>query len=135
VKTLVDRLCCLAALVVAGACSAPVRPTSTVVAAAPTSPPDGTQFSFYEQPVRLSVRNGARTGTGPANLTFAIATDRDFRGIVQSKVVPMAPNGQTEVVLETLAPNREYFLARLGGPRGPWPGRRRGTANRSIHPC
>ncbi len=50
-------------------CSSPSRPTTTVAAAQPQSPPNGAQFSYESQPIKLPATGGASSDS--ATVTIA----------------------------------------------------------------
>ncbi len=91
------------------ACSSPTKPSVTVVSARPVSPTDGTQISYYGQPVTLRVTNGVATGSTQVTDSFEVATDSGFAAKVLTKEVSQGPNGQTSLTLDQLAASKDYY--------------------------
>jgi hypothetical protein len=118
----------VAALSAVTACtkSSPTRPTDT--AASPevstvldaksgvtlttpqlVSPTAGQKFKFTEQPLTLTVKNGATTGSTPLTYTFQVASDAGFGAIVYSRDGVAQGNGQTTLTIDKLAGNKDYY--------------------------
>ncbi|HZR26958.1 MAG TPA: hypothetical protein VFA59_25405 [Vicinamibacterales bacterium] len=123
--------------------SSPTRPTDAAAAGATTgsvtdaklgitittpiavSPTDGTTFKYTDQPVTLTIKNAAATGSGTNTYTFQVATDAGFSSVVQTKDSVAEGSGQTAVKLDTLpGPQaKDYFWrarANNGGVAGPF---------------
>jgi hypothetical protein len=93
-----------------GACSSPTKPSVSVASARPVFPTDGTQISYYGQPVTLRVTNGVATGATAVTDTFEVATDPAFTGgQMATKQVSQGANGQTSVTLDQLAASKDYY--------------------------
>src|SRR5262245_8214203 len=118
----------VALLATAAACtkSSPARPTetgaaeqtATVVDATtgvtlttptPMSPAAGASVRFADQPVTLTVRNAATSGTTALTYTFQVASDSAFAGIVTQKENVTEGSGQTSITLDRLTGGRTYF--------------------------
>jgi len=137
--TIGGALVCVA-LAVACTKSAPARPTeltatpehpssvtdakSGITLTTPTAvaPAPNAEIRFADQPVTLSIRNAATTGSTTLTYTFQVASDAGFNSIVSSKDgVAEGGNGQTSVTLEKLIGARTYFWrarANSGGVTG-----------------
>jgi hypothetical protein len=125
---------CLSAWIVIAAASAvtactqnsPTRPTDT--AASPeassvldaksgvtlttpqlVSPVASQKLKFTEQPITLTVRNGATTGSTPLTYTFQVASDAGFAAIVYSRDGVAQGSGQTALTIDKLAGNKDYY--------------------------
>src|ERR1041385_8264419 len=57
----------------------------TITTPAMVSPAVNEQFRFSDQPLTLTVRNAAQTGSAPTTYTFEVATDAAFANKVYSK--------------------------------------------------
>jgi hypothetical protein len=132
----------LALAVAASACtkSSPTRPTDsgsgastasvtdaktgiTITTPVAASPTDGQRFKYADQPLTLTVKNAAATGSGALTYTFQVASDAGFATVVQTKDGVAEGSGQTSVKLDTLAGNKDYFWrarANSGGLAGPF---------------
>jgi hypothetical protein len=89
--------------------SSPAQPSAVVGVPTPTLPTDGAQIAFSSQPVTLVVSNATISGTANATYTFEIATDSAFATKVQTKQTTPNTSGQTSVVLDSLATNKDYY--------------------------
>jgi hypothetical protein len=106
--------------------SSPARPTDTAAAAETASvldaksgvtittpqlvsPVVGQKLKFTEQPITLTVRNGASTGSAPLTYSFQVASDAAFASIVYSRDGVAQGSGQTAVTIDKLAGNKDYF--------------------------
>src|SRR4029453_10399377 len=105
------------ALVAATACtkSSPSRPTEvaaegpaasmtdaktgiTLTTPTAVSPANNAQVRFAEQPVTLTIRNAATTGSTALTYTFQVASDTGFATVVFTRDnVPEGGNGQTPI--------------------------------------
>jgi hypothetical protein len=132
----------LALLVVSIACqkSSPSRPSD--VAAAPPSgavvdaktgitlttpqlvtPTAGQRFRFAEQPLTLTVKNAASTGSAALTYGFQVASDSAFANVVFSKDGVAEGGGQTSLKVDRLAGAKDYFWrarASSGAVGGPY---------------
>jgi len=122
-------VCALAVLVAAAACtkSSPSRPSevaadqpassvtdakSGITLTTPTaaSPNANAQIRFIDQPVTLTIRNAATTGSTPLTYTFQVASDGAFGAVVSTKDnVAEGANGSTSVTIDKLAGDRTYY--------------------------
>jgi hypothetical protein len=113
----------LALLVIATACtkSSPSRPSDlsstastgavtdastgiTITTPVMVSPTVNQQFKFADQPLTLTVKNAAQTGSSPLTYSFEVATDAAFANKVYSKDgVTEGSGGQTSLKIDTLA--------------------------------
>jgi hypothetical protein len=140
----------LALAVFATACtkSSPSRPTavaaeetqgasvtdakSGITLTTPTavSPANNAQVRFAEQPVTLTIRNAATTGSTVLTYTFQVASDAGFGTVVFSRDnVAEGGSGQTSVAVDRLVGARTYYWrarANSGGVTGLF------TAARSV---
>lgn len=133
----------LALAVAAAACTktSPTRPTDTASVASTesvtdakagitittpvlVSPTDGERFRYAEQPLTLTIRNAASTGSSGTTYLFQVASDAGFASIVYSKDgVAEGGNGQTSLKIDTLAGQKDYFWrarANAGSLAGPF---------------
>jgi len=94
------------AAVVAACSTSPSMPTTSLVAAHPTSPSTGSTFSYYSQPVTLVVTAGVATGGASPAGTVEVATDAEFTMIVSTQ--PLAA-GQSTITLDHLSPSTTYY--------------------------
>jgi hypothetical protein len=95
--------------VAAAACSSPTGPGVSVVAAKPTSPSNGSTFSYYTQPVTLVVTAGVATGGALPTSTVEVATDAAFTTLVTTQTVSAGATGQVTVTLDHLSPATTYY--------------------------
>ncbi|ODS51850.1 MAG: hypothetical protein ABS36_18935 [Acidobacteria bacterium SCN 69-37] len=110
------RTTCLVATLITAAvlisCSkSPVTPSgaATVTTPTPALPANGTSIPNASQPVTLSIENAFVTGAGDdVTYSFEVASDAAFASVVASKDVPQGA-GRTSVVLDPLAPGRDYY--------------------------
>src|SRR5947207_8545295 len=122
-------VCVLAFLVAATACtkSSPSRPSDiaadqpassvtdaktgiTLTTPTAVSPANNAQIRFAEQPVTLTIRNAATTGSTALTYTFQVASDAGFAGVVSSRDnVTEGGGGQTSVTLDRLAGAKTYY--------------------------
>jgi hypothetical protein len=91
-----------------GACSSPTKPSVTVAAGRPSAPANGTQISYYSQPVTLTVVGGVASA-GQATTAVELATDSAFTANVVTKPVAQSANGQLTVMLDHLSPSTTYY--------------------------
>ena len=132
-----------AILVVTTACtkSSPARPTESGAAPAGeavtsatvngitlttpqlVAPTAGQRFRFADQPLTLTAKNAASTGSTPLTYTFQVANDANFTSIAYSKDgVAEGTGGQTSLKIDKLAGNKDYYWrvrASSGGSAGP----------------
>ena len=98
--------------------------TSSVSITSPVqiTPADGQKFRYADQPLTLTVRNAAATGSGAVTYTFQVASDAAFTNLVSTKdSVAQGANGQTSTQIDMLAGNANYFWrvrANAGGGAG-----------------
>src|SRR5438105_4705021 len=86
------------------ASSIDVKTGITVTAPQLSSPADAQQFKFAEQPLTLTIKNAASTGTTALTYSFQVASDAGFATIVYSKDgVAEGANGQTSLKIDPLA--------------------------------
>src|SRR5262245_33728842 len=134
-------VCALAFLVAATACtkSSPSRPSEvaadqpassvtdaklgiTLTTPVAASPNANAQIRFADQPVTLTIRNAATTGSTALTYTFQVASDAGFGAIVSTKDnVAEGANGSTSVTLDKLAGAKTYYWrarANSGGVTG-----------------
>jgi hypothetical protein len=90
-------------------CNSPTRPSVSVASGRPVSPANGTQFSYYSQPITLVVANGVATGGGSPVTAVEVATDAAFTAIVTTQTVAPGANGQPSITLDHLAPATTYY--------------------------
>jgi hypothetical protein len=119
-----------AVLVPAAACtksSAPAKPSSvadaeeapssmtdaktgvTLTTPVPVSPAQNAEIKFAEQPITLTVRNAASSGSSAPTYTFQVASDAGFGSVVQTKDGIAQGAGQTSVALDKLVGDRVYY--------------------------
>jgi hypothetical protein len=67
------------------------------------SPTVNQVFKFSEQPLTLTVKNAAQTGSAAVTYTFEVATDAAFANKVYSREGIAEGNGQTSLTIDTLA--------------------------------
>ena len=121
--------CAFSLIVLGAACtkSSPARPSESaeveqassmtdaktgITLTTPTavSPAAGAQIRFAEQPVTLTVRNAATTGSSPLTYTFQIATDAGFASVLTGRDnVAEGSNGQTSLTVDRLPGDRTYY--------------------------
>jgi len=133
-----DRLWIFVAIVLpwpllVSACSSPTSPGVTVVGGKPTSPSSGSDFSYYIQPVTLTVKTGVATGGATPTTTIELATDAAFTTIVHTQPVSADASGQAVVTLDHLSPATTYYW-RLKTIAGNNPGVYSSVASFSIGP-
>ena len=104
---IVTTTSCLA--VALAACSSPGRPSTSLVASRPTSPSNGSAFSYYSQPVTVVVTNGVTTGSAPVTSTVEVATDASFTTIIATQPVSPDASGRLAVTLDHLSPATTYY--------------------------
>src|SRR5262245_983119 len=93
----------------------------TVTTPSPVTPNVNQQFRFVEQPVRLTIKNAAATGSAPLTYTFQVASDAGFNNIAYTKEAAEGSGGQTSLVIDKLAGDKTYFWrarANSGGVQG-----------------
>ena len=112
------------------ACGSPSGPGTSLVAAQPTGPSNNSTFSFYSQPVTLTVTTGVATGGATPASTIEVATDAAFTMLVTTK--PLAP-GQTSITLDHLAAATTYYW-RVKTTAGDSPGAASSSQSFSIGP-
>jgi hypothetical protein len=106
--------------------SAPTSRVLSVTLTTPliTAPTDGQQIRFSSQPITLTVKNAATTGSAALTYAFQIATDAGFANIAFSKdAVPAGSGGSTSVTADPLPGATNYFVraqAASGGQLGPF---------------
>ena len=88
------------------ACGSPSGPGTSLVAAQPTGPSNNSTFSFYNQPVTLTVKTGAATGGATLVTTIEVATDAAFTTMVATQTLAA---GQTAITLDHLAAATTYY--------------------------
>src|SRR5947207_9674904 len=77
---------------------------TTITTPVMVSPTVNQQFKFSDQPLTLTVKNAAQTGSGGLTYSFEVATDAAFVSKVYSKDgVAEGGNGQTSLKIDTLA--------------------------------
>jgi hypothetical protein len=81
----------------------------TLVSPQLVSPVAGHRLKFSEQPITLTVKNGATTGTTPLTYTFQVASDAAFASIVFSRDNVPQGAGQTALTIDKLAGNKDYY--------------------------
>lgn len=116
----------LVALATACTKSSPSRPTAvaeetvassvtdaklgiTLTTPTAVSPANNAQVRFAEQPVTLTIRNAATTGSTALTYTFQVASDAAFGSVVFSRDNVTEGSGQTSVTVDRLAGGRTYF--------------------------
>src|SRR5438477_4101822 len=122
-------VCALALLVAAAACtkSSPSRPSDvatdqpaasvtdaksgiTLTTPVAASPNANAQIRFADQPVTLTIRNAASTGSTALTYTFQVASDAAFASVVSTKDnVAEGANGSTSVTVDRLTSDRNYY--------------------------
>jgi hypothetical protein len=132
----------LALLVVSTACqkSSPARPSDAETTAQVTSvvdaksgitlttpqlatPTAGQRLRFAEQPLTLTVKNAASSGSTALTYSFQVASDAAFASVVYSKDGVAEGGGQTSLKIDKLAGSKDYFWrarAMSGGLTGPF---------------
>src|SRR5262249_31905548 len=90
----------------------------TLTTPAAVSPANNAQVRFADQPVTLTIRNAATTGSTALTYTFQVASDAGFASIVSAKEnVAEGSGGQTSVTLDKLAGAKTYYWrARANAP-------------------
>lgn len=73
------------------------------------SPASNAQIRFADQPITLTVRNGATTGSTALSYTFQVATDAAFASIVSTRDNVPQGAGQTSTTIDKLAGAKTYF--------------------------
>jgi hypothetical protein len=107
----------LVATVSACSSSSPLQPSVTTPAL--LQPANGAQISNASQPVTLVVTNAITTGTSPLTYTFEVATDTAFANkVFTNSNVAQGANGQTSIVLGTLAGGSSYYWHARAGTSG-----------------
>jgi hypothetical protein len=99
------------ALILASCAESPISPAGSVSVTTPAqlAPANGATIANTSQPITLTVGNAFVTEASTSVLyTFEVATDSAFASKVQTKTAS-AGNGQTSVVLDTLAGGLTYF--------------------------
>jgi hypothetical protein len=82
----------------------------TLTSPTAVSPANNAQVRFAEQPVTLTIRNAASTGSTPLTYTFQVASDAGFATVVSSRDnVAEGGGGQTSVTIDKLAGGKTYF--------------------------
>ena len=131
-----------ALLVVMSACSKsnPTRPTNVEAAADTatvtdavtgitlttpqlTSPNNGAEFKFIEQPLTLSVKNAVSTGSTPLTYTFEVSGDAAFAAKAFSRDGVAEGSGTTSLRIDRLPADRSYYWrarANSGSVIGPF---------------
>ncbi|MCC7416402.1 MAG: hypothetical protein IT176_04610 [Acidobacteria bacterium] len=108
----------------AAAASADARASVTITAPQLVSPAAGARLAFAQQPLTLTIKNAVATSARARTYTFQVATDGDFKNIAYSKEgVAEGESGQTSLVIDKLAGDRDYFwraLAVSGSSEGPF---------------
>ena len=102
------RVAALIVVVALSACSSPTRPSVSIVSGQPFSPESASTFSYYSQPIVLSVTPGVVTTGEPPTSVVDVAKDRSFVAIVMTKPVPSG-NGPFTVTLDRLDAAATYF--------------------------
>jgi hypothetical protein len=95
----------------------------TITAPALVTPADAAKFRFAEQPLTLTIRNAAATGSGTVTYTFQVASDAGFANVVATQDNVAEGGGQTSVKLASLAGQKDYFWrarANSNGLAGPF---------------
>jgi len=105
----------------------------TVVGGKPTSPSSGSDFSYYTQPVTLTIKTGVATGGAAPTTTIEVATDAAFATIVNTQNVTADASGQASVTLDHLSPATTYYW-RLKTTAGSNPGVYSSASSFSIGP-
>jgi hypothetical protein len=106
-RTAVIVTACGLPLVLAG-CSSPGRPSTSLVASRPTSPSNGSAFSYYSQPVTLLIANGVATGGTLTNIV-EVATDATFTTVITTQAVSPDAGGRLAITLDHLSPATTYY--------------------------
>ena len=99
------------ALGAAACATSPATPTGSVTVTTPAqlAPANGANIANTSQPITLTVSNAFVTDSAASVLyTFEVSTDAGFSSKVQTKTASPG-NGQTSVVLDTLAPAQSYY--------------------------
>ena len=99
---------CACLAVVLGGCSSPNTPSVSVVASRPTSPSNGSAFSYYSQPVTLVMASGVATG-GTLTSTVEVATDAAFTTIITTQTVSPDATGRLTISLDHLSSATTYY--------------------------
>jgi hypothetical protein len=90
-------------------CSSPTHPSVSVASGRPVSPTNGTQFSYYSQPITLVVANGVATGGASPITAVEVATDAEFAAVVTTQIVSPDAKGQLTITLGHLSPATTYY--------------------------
>src|ERR1700730_12987825 len=90
-------------------CSSPTHPSVSVASGRPVSPTNGTQVSYYSQPITLIVANGAATGGASLITAVEVATDAAFTAVVTTQPVTRGTNGQPIITLDHLTAATTYY--------------------------
>jgi hypothetical protein len=114
-------------------CSSPTHPSVSVASGRPVSPTNGTQFSYYSQPITLVVANGVATGGASPTTAVEVATDAAFSAVVTTQPVSPGANGQPTITLDHLTPATTYYW-RVKTAAGDNPGVFSSAATFSIGP-
>jgi hypothetical protein len=102
----ITSACCLV-INVAG-CTSPNAPGTSLVAFRPTSPSNGTTFSYYSQPVTLVIASGVATG-GTLTSTVEVAIDAAFASIITTQTASSEASGRITIALDHLSPETTYY--------------------------
>ncbi len=89
--------------------------TNGVTITTPTlvTPTDGMKFKYSDQPLTLTVKDAAATGSGQMTYTFQVASDAGFATLVSTKDGVVETSGQTSATIDILpGPNTYYWRAR-----------------------
>jgi hypothetical protein len=113
--------------------SSPTKPSASVASGRPVSPINGTQFSYYSQPITLVVANGVATGGGSPTTAVEVATDATFTAVVTTQAASPDANGRLFVTLAHLSPATTYYW-RVKTAAGDNPGVYSAPASFSIGP-
>jgi len=96
----------------------------TLTTPQPVTPTAGQRFKFADQPVTLTLKNAASTGSTPLTYGFQVANDANFTSVAFAKDgVAEGSGGQTSLKIDKLAGNKDYYWrvrAASGGSTGPY---------------
>src|SRR3954471_542927 len=95
----------------------------TLTTPALVTPTVNQQFKNVDQPVTLTVKNAATSGTTPLTYTFEVASDSGFASKVFSRDGVASGAGTTSLKIDKLAANKSYFWrarAQSGSLAGPY---------------
>ena len=94
----------------------------TITTPALVTPTDGQQFKYTDQPLTLTIKDAAATGSGTITYTFQVASDAGFTTVVATQDGVAETSGQTSTkITTTLAGPATYFWrarANSGGTPG-----------------